>query len=468
MRIFLCTGFLVLSFLLLSPPAIRTLAAADQPAEFGLKPPDADQDSIEDAEELWLAANFAPVYEFDEEEHNIITNHSPISEGPDVYYVYQVTPGYACDKSTKSVKPKSPSDYTLLTIVALYPYDYVPFDPKIKGLGEKDIFAHYGDDEKIQICMLKYYSEPKNWSGMHGKVYTRVESKKKIWYQPEMIFVNRHYGAPVMNSGSELKWESSSSTHFRLYVSEGKHAAYASTGECASAVDGYWGTEKLAWNEDCAGGVVLKPALLQTAATNVGEGKKPLIIKFPNAFGNGRTEYVWGKSQNFCGGYNVFSPNREHDVITIDLWVKKLGYTAEYCAAPLGGKWLGDPQQYTISVETSDKGSAGTSANVYLDIYGDLGEARYIFLDDPDKNDFERGRKDSFVVKMPSLGSIRSVCIYHDDTGDGSGWHLRKVAVGTSSFPFDQWLATDEAPGSLWACRPGKNWPSGVWLPTDY
>jgi len=48
--------------------------------------------------------------------------------------------------------------------------------------------------------------------------------------------------------------------------------------------------------------------------------------------------------------------------------------------------------QYKISVYTGDKRGAGTDANVYVTLFGELGESLEKRLDTKGKNDFEKGK----------------------------------------------------------------------------
>lgn len=423
--------------------------------------PDTDGDGLEDAEELWVAKTFAPVYQYDKEEHNIITGHKPVAEGPDVAYFYQVTQAF-CDIRKAEVTQTS-KVHTVLTVVAAYPYDYVPWDPFYSD--EQDRWAHNGDTEMIRICFQTLFNQPSNWSQMHGAVYQRKNGGKKVWYLPTIVIIKRHTDDPVWyKAPDQMQWESATSTHFRLYISEGKHAAYPSYAECAHYVSLF---EKLAWDENCtettSKAIVIRPTSLQTAKCNVGEASKPALVS-SKVFGNSRTEYFWGDKQRFCGGINTFSPDDMHTVVS--------GlYDERYCGGALGGKWIGQATKYTIKVKTTKTNDGGTSANVYVDLFGSKGDARYVMLDN-DENNFEKGDLDTFTARLGNLGDITSLCVHHDDTGDGSGWNLSYIAVswGNSSKTFDfkgQWLALDEKPNRLWACRPKDTWPSGVWLPKE-
>lgn len=44
-------------------------------------------------------------------------------------------------------------------------------------------------------------------------------------------------------------------------------------------------------------------------------------------------------------------------------------------------------------------------------------------------NNFERNKKDAFLVKSRNLGNITSIKIGHDNAGLGSAWHLAQVCI---------------------------------------
>ena len=46
---------------------------------------------------------------------------------------------------------------------------------------------------------------------------------------------------------------------------------------------------------------------------------------------------------------------------------------------------------YYTEVATSDKTNAGTNTYIYIKIHGDTGVTTKLRVDDPDKNDFEKG-----------------------------------------------------------------------------
>ena len=67
--------------------------------------------------------------------------------------------------------------------------------------------------------------------------------------------------------------------------------------------------------------------------------------------------------------------------------------------------------QYTISVKTGDLRSCGTDANVFLKIFGELGNTEELALKDSstNKDKFERGKTDVFQFNMLGLGKWKTV-----------------------------------------------------------
>jgi len=119
---------------------------------------------------------------------------------------------------------------------------------------------------------------------------------------------------------------------------------------------------------------------------------------------------------------------------------------------------------YLITVVTGDKTGAGTDANVYLTLYGEKGNSTELFLDNPNRNDFERNQTDTFTIppsQVGDLGAIRRIYLRHDNSGFAPGWYVASVTVTNIAtgekyrFIFNRWLATDEEDGALGALREG-------------
>ncbi|XP_029365801.1 lipoxygenase homology domain-containing protein 1-like [Echeneis naucrates] len=105
---------------------------------------------------------------------------------------------------------------------------------------------------------------------------------------------------------------------------------------------------------------------------------------------------------------------------------------------------------YKVSVRTGDMYGAGTDANVFLIIYGDLGDTgeRKLAKSENNKNKFERGQVDKFSVEAVDLGQVFKIRIRHDNSKMGADWYLDQVElldVETEEvymFLCERWLST--------------------------
>uniref|UniRef100_A0A8B9L5M6 Lipoxygenase homology domains 1b n=1 Tax=Astyanax mexicanus TaxID=7994 RepID=A0A8B9L5M6_ASTMX len=84
-----------------------------------------------------------------------------------------------------------------------------------------------------------------------------------------------------------------------------------------------------------------------------------------------------------------------------------------------------------ISVRTGDMHGAGTDANVFLTMYGDLGDTgeRKLSKSETGKNKFERGAVDKFSIEAVDLGQIFKIKVRHDNSMLGADWYLDQVEV---------------------------------------
>lgn len=123
---------------------------------------------------------------------------------------------------------------------------------------------------------------------------------------------------------------------------------------------------------------------------------------------------------------------------------------------------------------------AGTDANVFLTIYGDLGDTgeRKLTKSENNKNKFERGevcvekwdtslcvtsplstraevrfilstsQVDKFSIEAVDLGQVFKIRIHHDNSGMGADWYLDQVEVldveteEVYMFLCERWLST--------------------------
>uniref|UniRef100_A0A8C8HBG1 PLAT domain-containing protein n=1 Tax=Oncorhynchus tshawytscha TaxID=74940 RepID=A0A8C8HBG1_ONCTS len=86
---------------------------------------------------------------------------------------------------------------------------------------------------------------------------------------------------------------------------------------------------------------------------------------------------------------------------------------------------------YKVSVMTGDVYDAGTDANVFLTIYGDLGDTgeRKLSKSETNGNKFERGAVDKFTIEAVDLGQVFRMKIRHDNSMMSADWYLDQVEV---------------------------------------
>ncbi|XP_054253211.1 lipoxygenase homology domain-containing protein 1 [Indicator indicator] len=104
---------------------------------------------------------------------------------------------------------------------------------------------------------------------------------------------------------------------------------------------------------------------------------------------------------------------------------------------------------YKISVFTGDIYGAGTDANVFLNIYGDLGDTgeRKLSKSETNFNKFERGQEDTFTIEAVDLGILYKIKIRHDNSMFSPEWFLEKVEIldetteETFIFLCERWLS---------------------------
>ncbi|XP_078668767.1 polycystin-1-like protein 2 isoform X2 [Branchiostoma floridae x Branchiostoma belcheri] len=126
-------------------------------------------------------------------------------------------------------------------------------------------------------------------------------------------------------------------------------------------------------------------------------------------------------------------------------------------APPQGHILNPDPWcQYVVTLYTGFKGGSGTTATVWINLFGDYGRTGPIALQDENRPLFEEGSVDSFLVSSQNIiGMIHVVHIWHDNTGYSPEWFLGQVVLqekATGSvvyFLCNRWLAVGEDDGKI-------------------
>ncbi|XP_015749537.1 PREDICTED: lipoxygenase homology domain-containing protein 1-like, partial [Acropora digitifera] len=114
---------------------------------------------------------------------------------------------------------------------------------------------------------------------------------------------------------------------------------------------------------------------------------------------------------------------------------------------------------YRVHVFTGDVSNAGTNSNVFLCLYGELGDSgeRKLEKSETHMDKFERNNEDIFSLNCINLGKLDKVKIWHDNSGLKPAWHLDRIEIEDKlaeenyAFPCNRWLATSEDDGQI--CR---------------
>lgn len=113
---------------------------------------------------------------------------------------------------------------------------------------------------------------------------------------------------------------------------------------------------------------------------------------------------------------------------------------------------------YRVTVVTGTAAWAGTDANVYITMYGNINGRKTHSgerLLDNHANNFELGKTDVFNLETRDIGELTQVRIRHDNLGVGPGWYLDRIIIHNEStdkewvFPCNNWLAYDEDDGQI-------------------
>ncbi|KAM6985878.1 lipoxygenase homology domain-containing protein 1 [Aplochiton taeniatus] len=116
-----------------------------------------------------------------------------------------------------------------------------------------------------------------------------------------------------------------------------------------------------------------------------------------------------------------------------------------------------EENSYEVHVITGNMWGAGTDANVYVTIYGEMGDTGERKLRKSNNlNKFEKGQEDILTVPAVDLGVLKKLRIRHDNSGANAAWFLDRVEIvdtkdddTTYYFPCKRWLAIDEDDGQI-------------------
>ncbi|XP_037613525.1 polycystic kidney disease 1 like 1 [Sebastes umbrosus] len=119
-----------------------------------------------------------------------------------------------------------------------------------------------------------------------------------------------------------------------------------------------------------------------------------------------------------------------------------------------------DPYLYAVTIHTGLCSAACMSAKVYIVLNGEDGFSQTRELQVPGCTLFRRNSQDTFIVSAAdSLGPVRGVHIWHDNSGPSPNWYLKQVEVSEVSrchvkqrawlFVGQCWLAVNKADGRV-------------------
>ena len=109
---------------------------------------------------------------------------------------------------------------------------------------------------------------------------------------------------------------------------------------------------------------------------------------------------------------------------------------------------------HEVQISTGIWRNSGTTAKVFIMLEGELGSTRPYHLKDDSCIVFARGSIISFVVTTRiNIGPVRSVRVWHDNSGTSPSWFLNHIKVCNVTtqeywnFPCFVWLAVDKGDG---------------------
>ena len=105
-----------------------------------------------------------------------------------------------------------------------------------------------------------------------------------------------------------------------------------------------------------------------------------------------------------------------------------------------------DVATYSLTIKTTDTGSAGTDSNIDVILVGEYGRSGRFRLNPMISGDaFESGDVNTVSLpEMVNLGSIKQIILSHDGLYVGAGWHLSYIQVSrgseTDTFHYNKWV----------------------------
>ena len=164
------------------------------------------------------------------------------------------------------------------------------------------------------------------------------------------------------------------------------------------------------------------------------------------------------------------------------LLIPMIGVLSLFATQPLqaGGSQPRPNTEYKVLLYTGNVKSAGTDAKVSVTLSGTKGSYSFSLDGAPRKRSamqtvgsavrtvltmrsrkryscFEKGGASGSILRIPSLGKIKSILVSHNNRGSKAGWYLSHVNVFTGPrnngklvvFPCNRWLARSADDGQI-------------------
>ncbi|XP_055968457.1 oxygen-regulated protein 1 [Sorex fumeus] len=115
---------------------------------------------------------------------------------------------------------------------------------------------------------------------------------------------------------------------------------------------------------------------------------------------------------------------------------------------------------WRVTVLTGDHENAGTTATVFLYVYGETRCSGPIILGSGRHQLFTPNTADIFKINLKDVGEIYKIRIGHDNSGQDPRWYLEEIRlenIDTNElfyFPVNSWIAENENDGDLWKEMP--------------
>ncbi|XP_067667740.1 uncharacterized protein [Haliotis asinina] len=102
---------------------------------------------------------------------------------------------------------------------------------------------------------------------------------------------------------------------------------------------------------------------------------------------------------------------------------------------------------FLVTVQTGDKYDCGTTANVFIQLFGDKDKTEKIPLKNASDTLFQRNSKDEFKLQTVDIGTITSIRLGHDGVRQEDSWFVKNVVIRTpilelaTNFNCNCWLS---------------------------